>query len=235
MRVVVTGAARGIGAAIAERFAVAGHAVCLVGRDLDALQARVAQLSSQGHAAVAAACDVTRWGDVELAISEVEEVLGGIDVLVNNAGGWLGDPVEKVDVERVTALVSTTVLGTIYWSKAVIPAMLKAGSGFILNVGSTSGLPSSRDSATASAPKAAVASFSQGLAREVAPHGIRVAVIHPAKVRKGVPRETAESRIDGVFRTISPEQVADAALWIVEQSPNVLVSELVLGPAGSPP
>lgn len=235
-RAVITGAGRGIGAAIADCLASAGYAVCLVGRDASSVEIESERLRQNGWEATSLACDVAVWSDVERAAQDAEAGLGSIDVLVNNAGGWIGDPIETIDPDRLMSLTSTILLGTMYWSKAVVPAMRRAGGGFILNIGSTSGLPSTRDTAASSAPKAAVASFTQTFAREVAASGIRVGVLHPARVRKGVDRAAAEGPDDsGIYRSVSPEQVADAALWMIGQPANVLVSEVVLGPSGSPP
>jgi NADP-dependent 3-hydroxy acid dehydrogenase YdfG len=233
---VITGAGRGIGAAIAEAFSANGYSLCLVGRNSSEVQSLADRLALEsGKPAHALQCDVSDWDQVAESARVASESLGGVDVLVNNAGGWLGDPLETIDPTELTSLTSSILLGTMYWSKAVLPVMRAGGGGFILNIGSTSGLASSRDSAAASAPKAGVAALSHALAREAATAHVRVGVLHPSRVKKGVPRETAESADEaGAYRAISPPQVADVALWMVSQPPNVTISELVLHPSGEP-
>jgi len=110
--------------------------------------------------------------------------------------------------------------------------MKERGAGFILNMGSTSGLPSTRDSAAASTPKGAIETFTRTLAQEVESCGIRVSVLHPAYIDKSLADgETPVKDGDGRYTGLGKDQVADLVAFIVSQPKNVLIRELVVTPA----
>jgi len=227
----VTGGARGLGAAIAVRFAGHGLNTAIVGRDEKALQETAHRIQQAGGRCIWRICDVGDWGAVSNTVEEVIAELGSIDVLVNNAGGWLGGNVSDMNSERFASLLAASLGGTFHFSKAVIPHMQRMRRGFILNIGSTSGLPSSLDAAVASAPKAAVDSFTRALAREIHVHGIRVAILHPARISKKSEDEAAESADEeGRYVTLAPRQVAEVALFMIDQPDNVAIREVVVTP-----
>jgi 3-oxoacyl-[acyl-carrier protein] reductase len=227
----VTGGGYGLGAAIAQQLGSLGFAVAVVGRSESRLQQGAEELERTGVRALWRVCDASDWETVVEVVEWVKHEEGPIRVLVNNAGGWIGDTVENVDPTRFRDLVGASLLGTMHFSKAVIPHMAAIGGGFIINIGSTSGLPSTVDVAVASAPKAAVHSFSRTLAREVSGYNIRVSVIHPARVNKKLPVAEAEAAdSEGRFRSLSPRQVAQVIAFIVGQPPNVAIREVVLTP-----
>ena len=128
------------------------------------------QPSCRKIASLACGTSVTRRiGALSLApLNSLNQLSGHQRCSSTNAGGWIGDTIETVKPERLLDLVGASVLGTMFFSKAVVPAMKRQGGGFILNIASTSGLFSSRDSAAASTPKAAVRLFTHTFAREVA-------------------------------------------------------------------
>ena len=232
---VVTGGGRGIGAAIATALVDAGCAVAILGRDEAALSERTAALATKRGRIVARRCDIRSPSAVRTLISEIEATLGSIDILVNNAGGWAGEPLVEVSSERLDELVDTIVKGTMHMSRAVLPGMMKRRMGFILNIGSVSGLPVSRDSAIASAPKAAVASLTHALQQEVRASRIRVAVLHPDHVKSKPMLDVPLDRMrnDGKYTHISAAQVASVALFMLRQPDNVLLREVVVVPSGA--
>jgi NADP-dependent 3-hydroxy acid dehydrogenase YdfG len=229
---VVTGGTSAIGQAICRKFGDMGYAVAIIGRSEAQRDELVQALSKADIDCRHWVCDVTSWQQVTATIGSIEDSFGAIKVLVNNAGGWIGGTIEAIDTSTFRQLLDATVVGTMHCCKAVLPGMRKRSSGFILNIGSTSGLPGSQDSASASAPKAAVRSFTQAFARELTGTGIRVAVLHPARVNKKLPADEAErANEEGKFLRVSPRQVAEVAAFMVEQPGNVLLSEIVMTPA----
>lgn len=232
---VVTGGGRGIGAAIATVLARAGCDVAILGRDEKSLGEQQVLLSASGRRVIAERCDIRSWLEVQSAVSRISSYLGPIEILVNNAGGWEGAPLSEVSESRLAELTNTVVTGTMYMAKAVLPGMMERRSGFILTIGSTSGLPGTRDSVAASAPKAALVGMTHALRREAKDFGIRVAILHPAGVRSkpSINPPLSALTTDGRPTHISALQVAEVALFVLMQPANLLIEELTVVPVNS--
>jgi NADP-dependent 3-hydroxy acid dehydrogenase YdfG len=228
---VVTGSGQGLGRAIALKLAKDGYAVALFGRTEERLQATAKEIEAAGGKCILRTLDVSDWDAVQQAFLDTKEELGGVDVLVNNAGGWAGTPIEDIDPQEIHSLMHSIVLSTTFCSKAAIPLMRERGAGFILNIGSTSGLQSTTDAAAASAPKAAVDIFTKTLALEVEKYHIRVAVVHPGNMDKAAPDAVPQPDENGRHTLIGYAQVADVVAYIVEQPANVAIQEVVVTPA----
>jgi short-subunit dehydrogenase len=206
LSVIVTGGARGIGRATAERFARDGARVAVGDLDGD-LAASVADDLARAHGAVVvgAALDVTEPGSWTAFQARVTE-LGPVDVLVNNAGVMPLGPVldEPVTVQR--AIVDVNVHGVINGTKAIAPAMVERGRGHIVNVASAVGRAGAPGGATYSASKFAVVGFSEATRLELRPHGIDVTVVLPTIVQTELSAGVPSAR--GV-RRVTPEDVAE--------------------------
>ena len=180
---IVTGASSGIGAQLARDLAARGMRVALLARRVERLQALAEEIERRGGQALAVPCDVAERGQVEGAVATVLERWGRVDLLVNNAGYGrhvLFKDHEVADIER---MVRTNVLGVIYATKAVLPAMRARGRGWIVNISSVAGKLGQPDEAAYSGTKFAVSGLSEGLSYEFAPLGIHVMVVYPALVR----------------------------------------------------
>lgn len=228
---IVSGAGRGLGAVIAATLAENEYSVALIGRSAADVEKHAVAIRARGYRAISCKCDVTDWKEVQACVRDVNAQLGPPNILVNNAGGWIGDTILDGSVEKFRSLLEATVIGSIQLSKAVILIMSENGGGTILNIGSTSGLPSSRDTAIASVGKAAVRQLTHTMARELAGKNIRVSVLNPARMKKNVVREVAEAPDEGGhYRNLSYEQVAEMVLFVVSQPPNVVIRELTVTP-----
>jgi 3-oxoacyl-[acyl-carrier protein] reductase len=225
---VVTGGGRGLGRAIAHEFARAGYRIAVLGRSEPALTAVADELADA--TVMWRVCDVTRWDQVATAFADIEKMYGRIDVLVNNAGGWLPTSLEDTDPEELHRLLDTTALGTMYCARAAVPGMRERGDGFILNIGSTSGLASTTDNAASSAPKGAIGTLTSTLSRELETYGIRVGVLHPASIDKNSAPEHVPPAQDGRHLGLGQQQVARIALFMVRQPANVHIREVVVTP-----
>ena len=190
---VVTGAGRGVGRAVAEGLAAAGASVALVARTESEIEAVAAGIGAERALAVPA--DVTAAADVDRLVARVRDELGPATLLVNNAGAWGSvGPVEEADAAVWWNDVEVSLKGTFLCTRAVLPAMLARGSGRIVNVASRAGtVPRPRASGYAAA-KAAVLSFTQSVAVEVEPRGLKVFAISPGFVRTAL--------IDGVAASL---------------------------------
>jgi len=202
LTVVVTGGARGIGRATADRFARAGARVAIGDLDGDLAHTVADELAqAQGCVAVGGALDVA---DPE-SWTAFLAALGPVDVLVNNAGVMPLGPIldEPVAVQR--AMVDVNVHGVINGTKAVGPAMVERGRGHIVNVASAVGRAGAAGGATYSASKFAVVGFSEATRLEFRPHGVAVTVVLPTIVQTELSAGVPSAR--GVKR-VTPEQVA---------------------------
>ena len=221
----VTGAARGIGWAIAQ--ALAKEGATLVLNDLRPLEETAAKIKKMGRTALAIQGDVTNARQVQEAAEKILKEFGRIDILVNNAGGGLDVPfsileMEEQDWDRV---VDLNLKGVFLCCKAVIPPMRKQGKGKIVNVASLAG----RSSATTVGPaytgaKAGVLGLTRHLAKTEGPHGIRVNAVSPGSIMterleerfQSYPKEEQEKRLSTtpLRRFGKPEEVAAAVLFL---------------------
>jgi len=183
--IVITGASSGIGAASARAFAAEGGHVVLVARSKEPLERIAAEIQAAGGKARAMPANV---GDSRAAVALLDRVakeLGGIDVLVNNAGVNYRGAVEERKAEELTEIIAVNLTAPILMSRAVLTHLRKRGGGTIVNVASLAGRVPLPHEATYAASKWGLRGFSFSLAEELAGTGIRVAVVSPGPVDTG--------------------------------------------------
>jgi NAD(P)-dependent dehydrogenase (short-subunit alcohol dehydrogenase family) len=219
---VVTGAASGIGAAIAEGFANAGAKVAVLDRDGEAATKAAARLAEAGARAVAFTCDVTDQNTVRSVAAEVRARLGTCDILVNNAGILRAGPLESVSIERWNEVLAVNLTGYLIAAQAFGPDMIKAGRGSIIHIASIAGTNTQPRSGAYSASKAGVLQLSKQLAVEWGPHGVRSNAIQPGLIRTPLSaafyenKEFEEKRKALVpsRRIGEPDDIAQVALFL---------------------
>jgi short-subunit dehydrogenase len=180
---VVTGASSGIGEQLARDLAARGAHVALLARRLDRLETLADELSRRGVTALPIACDVSDRASVDAAVATVEQRMGHVDLLVNNAGYVTHALFKDHDVADIERMVRTNFLSMVYTIKAVLPGMRARRTGWIVNLSSVAGRLGQPDEAAYSATKFAVAGFSEGISYELEPLGIHVMTVYPALVR----------------------------------------------------
>ncbi len=196
----VTGAAKGIGAAAAGRLARAGATVALADRNLGGAEACAAQI---GRQAFAVEMEVTERASVEAAVAAVLGRTGRIDVLVNNAGiGGRAAPLWEQTDEDWQACLSINLTGVFYCCRAVIPHMRARRYGRIVNVASIAGKEGNPNMAAYSASKAGVIALTKSLAKEVAAEGICVNSITPAVIRTRILNQLTQAQVDYMVQRI---------------------------------
>lgn len=192
-RAIVTGGARGIGRGIAEGFAAEGADVAIfdVGA-ASAAEAVVNAIEAQGRRALYLQCDVSDWAAVETAVGEVVRELGGVDVLVNNAGIVHEALVEDLDPDDWDRVIAVNLRGTFLCTRAVLPQLLRQGGGRIINIASQLGQIGGSTMAAYSASKAGVIGLTRSLAREVSARNVLVNAIAPGPVETAMLESESE-------------------------------------------
>ena len=207
--VVVTGASRGIGRALAARFARAGRDLMLIAREQGPLEAAAAEIAqAAGVTAAPLALDVTAPDAVPRLDAALAAAGLYMDVLVNNAGVGLAGPFEDQKAEDIESLIALNVTAATRLMHHALPPMLARGRGGILNVGSLGGLVPGPYQAAYYASKAYLISLTEAVAHEARGRGVRIAVVAPGPVDTGFHRAMqAESAL---YRTIVPAMNAEA-------------------------
>jgi NAD(P)-dependent dehydrogenase (short-subunit alcohol dehydrogenase family) len=205
----VTGAAKGIGGVVTEHLARDGAHVALIGRDVEALTAQAALIDEKypGRESFVCPCDVTDEGQVHATIDAVSERFGGIDILVNTAGGTgpIETPAEDYPVEEFRAILELNVIGTFLPTKYAIPHLIARGGGRIVNLAGTSGLRGYRNRSGYSSSKWAVRGLTRTLALELGPHDITVNDVCPNVTHGGRMDKIVATKAERLGTT--PQQV----------------------------
>lgn len=204
---VVTGASRGIGRASALRLAGAGAHVALWARDEQALAAVAAEIRAAGGEATAQVCDVTRVDQVAAAAAFVRRSGPPVTIVVNNAGAVLRKPTVDIHDDEWRAVMATNLDGTFHVSRALIPALVEAGGGRIINIASRAGREGTHLLAAYCAAKHGVVGLTRALAVELRAAKVCVNAICPGSVdtpmlRQGIPDASPDMTPDDVARTV---------------------------------
>ncbi len=229
--VVVTGAGRGIGSAIALALAELGATAMLCGRSLDTLEATAKAIAEASGKAEAISCDVTSLASVEAAAKHIDASPGRIDILVNNAGiGGFGGPLHQLAPEDWDKILNTNLRGVFYAIRAFAPSMIRARSGHIINISSIAGKNALPNGAAYAASKWGLNGLSYSVAEELRVHNIRVSVICPGSTNTDLSPHAGKDPA----KMLQPEDIAHTVAMLVTQSPQSFVSEIILRPTQKP-
>jgi len=221
---VVTGGNRGIGRGLAEALEHAGVVVALTARDAEAARQAAAQV---GGGARGYACDVRRPEQVAALFAAVDRDLGGVDVLVNNAGIGRFAPVAEMSLEEWHAVIETNVNGVFYCTREAIPRMKKRGGGYIINMSSLAGRNAFPSAAAYCASKHAVNGFSEVLFQEVREDGIRVTYLMPGSVATEFGRG-AQAKMEWALQ---PADVGEMVVDLLRTHPRAMHSRIEMRPS----
>jgi short-subunit dehydrogenase len=224
----VSGGSRGIGRAVALALAREGAAVAVLARGQAALAAVAGEIAAAGGVGVAVPADAADERAVAGAVAEARRRLGGLDVLVTAQGTGTFGPVEASRTEDWDAMMAVNLRATYLLCRAVLPGMLAAGRGTIVNVLSLAAVRPIAGCAAYAASKAGALGFTRGLAEDVRRRGVRVAALCPGAV--DTPFWDAIPGAPDRTRMLRPEAVAEAAVLIAAQPPGAMVEEIVLAP-----
>ena len=231
---VITGAARGIGRAIALAFAGEGAKVALVDINSELLERLREEIVRQGGEALSVPCDISKSSDVKEMANQVLNTFGRIDVLVNNAGIIRRGTIETVTEEDWDRVIAINLKGTFNCCKAVVEPMKRQGGGKIVNVSSISGKTGDITSAPGyGSSKAGGDALMKTLARQLAPYGIRVNAVAPHAIETEMSAQWSEERRREIIAAIPlgrlgrPEDVAQAVLFLASDAASFITGEIL--------
>ncbi|HTR25198.1 MAG TPA: SDR family NAD(P)-dependent oxidoreductase [Terriglobales bacterium] len=228
---IVTGAGRGIGAAIAIQLAAIGARVVLCGRTRASLERTEEMIRNNDGDSAVIECDVTDLRSVESLAEHVARDFRRLDILINNAGvGGPGGPLHQLAPAAWDGIFNTNLRGVFYMVRSLAPLMIRARSGHIINISSLAGKNALPNGAAYSASKWGLNGLTYSLAEELRAHNIRVSVICPGSVHTDFSPHAGKS----ADRMLQPSDVAHAVAMIVTQAPQSFASEILLRPTQKP-
>ncbi|HEV2311371.1 MAG TPA: SDR family NAD(P)-dependent oxidoreductase [Acidimicrobiia bacterium] len=234
---VITGAASGMGLAIAQRLAGSGHAVALLDLDGPGADAAAAALRASGANAVGAAVDVADRSTVEDALVGVRRDLGPVEILVTSAGLDEFVPFMDLTPEQWDRMLAVNLTGTFHCIQAALPDMLRAGWGRVVTISSSSAQSGARRMAHYVASKGGVIALTKALAVELGPKGITVNTIPPGSIETPMTRRAQESgdlpdtdvlsKMIPVRRTGRPDDVAAACAFLCTEDAGYITGQSI--------
>jgi NAD(P)-dependent dehydrogenase (short-subunit alcohol dehydrogenase family) len=233
---VVTGGNRGLGRAFAHALGEAGAAVAIVARDVEASDAVVRELAANGVRAAAFQADVTDRAGLAIAAEQIDAELGRVDILVNNAGTCVHRPALEVTDEEWRSVLDTNLTGVWNGCQVFGAAMVQAGQGVIVNIGSMSGQIVNRPQwqPAYNASKAGVHHLTKSLAAEWAQYGVRVNAVAPGYVRTDMtPIDRPEFAAHWIGdtpqqRAAAPDEIAPAVLFLASSASSFVTGSVLV-------
>ena len=227
----ITGGTRGIGLALASRLLARGHRVAITGTTPSGVaraeHALAEQCGDPGRV-LGLDCDVREPGAVELAVRTVVARFDGLDVLVNNAGVGVGQPVSELSHDEWNRIIGTNLTGVYHCCRAVIPHLVSRGGGWIVNVSSLASTSPFAGGAAYCASKAGLNAFSEALMQELRYSNIRVSYVLPGSVATGFSGRTPDTGSDW---KLSPDDVAQAIEDLLDHPARSLPSRVEIRPS----
>jgi clavulanate-9-aldehyde reducatase len=239
-RVAITGASSGIGEATALALAGEGATIALGARRRDRLDELADRIRADGGGAHAFAVDVA---DEDAARSFVEGAaaeMGGLDILINNAGLMLLGPVAGADTEEWRRMIEVNLLGLLYCTHAALPIMSEGGGGHIVNLSSVAGRQANAGTAVYNMTKWGVVGFSEGLRQEALYSNVRVTCIEPGFVatelqghnENPVVLDAVDKMREEIGEVLDAGDIAEAILYVVSRPERVSINEILVRPTG---
>lgn len=230
---IVTGAARGIGEAIARKLAGAGAACCVADVDEAGAKALAEAITASGGEAIGVGCNVSDPDQVEALVSRCTAELGRLDILVNNAGITRDSLAIRLKPADWDAVLAVNLSGTWHCSQAALKVMLKQRSGRVVNISSVVASMGNVGQVNYAASKAGVVGMTKTLAREVAVRGITVNAIAPGFIdtamTQAIPEKVRQGLMDQIplGRLGTPEDVAQVVLFMVSKGASYITGQVI--------
>jgi NAD(P)-dependent dehydrogenase (short-subunit alcohol dehydrogenase family) len=229
---IVTGGTLGIGRAIAEALVREGAKVCIGARHEDEVERVASELGDAGEGpVVGAVCDVRDYEQVKALVEHAAAELGGVDILINNAGVGLFGRVEEMSPEDFRGVIETNLFGVFYCCHEAIPQMKLRGGGYIINISSLAGTNAHPQMSAYNASKFGLNGFSEALMQEVRHDNIKVSYIMPGSVNThfGDDEPSAEKSWQ-----LQPEDIAQVVIDLLNHPERSLPSRVEIRPSRPP-
>jgi len=238
---IVTGAASGIGLAIARRFVAEGASVTLADLDGDGAKRVAAELEDEGGAAIGLRVDITQRAQVDAMVAAAVERFGGVDILINNAGSRVIKPFLEHTEEDWRRMLDVNLTGHFLCCQAVIPHMLAAGGGRIVNMASIASYVGRPNRVGYVAAKGGLLALTRALAADMAGRNIAVNALAPGMIASPLNREFSEDRVLGdawnsenlARRWGRPDDIAGAAVFLASADAGFITGEAITVDGGS--
>jgi len=238
---IITGAASGIGWAIARKFVHEGAAVLVADLDGETVMGLAAKMEADGASAIGMGADITRRADVDALVASAIESFGRIDILVNNAGSRIIKPFLEHTEEDWRRMLDVNLTGHFFCCQAVIPHMLEVGSGRIINMASIASYVGRPNRVGYVAAKGGLLSLTRALAADMAGQNITVNALAPGMIASPLNREFTEDQALGeawkaenlAGRWGEPEDVAGAAAFLASDDAGFITGETITIDGGS--
>lgn len=231
---VITGAARGIGSAIALKYASEGANIAVTDLVINEVaEALIKELEAMGVKAKAYVSDASKYGQTEEVVKQIMEDFGQIDILVNNAGITRDTLLMRMSEDQWDAVITVNLKSVFNFTKAVQPVMLKQRSGSIINMSSVVGVSGNAGQSNYSASKAGMIGFTKSISKEVGSRGIRCNAIAPGfietEMTAKLPEDVKKVWVQQIplRRGGSPEDVANTALFLASDLSSYVTGQVV--------
>ena len=236
----ITGASSGIGAATARALAAEGAAVALGARRADRLESLAGEIESAGGRALAIEADITDEDQARSFVEQANSELGGLSILVNNAGLMLLGAVDGADTSEWRRMVEINLLGLLWCTHTALPLIRDSGGGDIVNVSSVAGRRADAGAAVYNLTKWGVTGFSEGLRQEALHSNIRVTCIEPGFVatelqghnKNPLVQQATEKMREQIGDILEADDIADAIRFVVTRPRHVAINEVLVRPTG---
>jgi len=229
----VTGAARGLGRAIAENLARCGAKVACVDVNAELLDQTVAAISASGGAAMALTCDVTDSERVSAVVDEVVKTWGGLDILVNNAGITKDTLILRMKDDQWDAVININLRGTFLFTRSAARALMKSQRGRIINIASVAGIMGNPGQSNYSASKAGVIGLTRTVAKELAGRNITVNAVAPGFIATDMTAVLSEEVKTAIKKQVplgrmgDPQDIADAVLFLASPAAGFITGHVL--------
>jgi 3-oxoacyl-[acyl-carrier protein] reductase len=229
----VTGGSRGIGAAIVSRLARDGFHVVAMARNLEKLQQVCAEVSAAGGTAEPVACDIADAKALAAAVEQIPERLGGLDVLVNNAGVTKDGLILRMDDEAFDTVIATNLKSAFVAIRAAARPMMRAKGGHIINISSVSGIAGNAGQANYAASKAGLIGLSKSVAKELAGKNITCNVVAPGFISTDMTDVLSDQVKEGVKNFIplkrfgTPQEIAAVVSFLAGPDSSYMTGQVI--------
>ncbi|MCQ9207671.1 MAG: 3-oxoacyl-[acyl-carrier-protein] reductase [Omnitrophica bacterium] len=230
---IITGGARGIGKAIALKFAEEGSDIAICDVNADTLNVAREEIEAKGRSVLTGKVDVTKLEDVQKFIQKVLDKFSKIDILINNAGITRDGLLVRMSDADWDAVLSVNLKGTFNCTKVVAKSMMKSRAGRIVNIASIIGIVGNGGQANYAASKGGVIAFTKSIAKELASRNINVNAVAPGFIETDMTAKLSEDVRNRIMKQVplaklgSPDDVANVALFLVSDASNYITGQVV--------